>query len=272
MKAGRLLVAALVAAWTSGVHAQPSTPRQLPLNKQLIEVSGLAAASDNTVFAHNDEFAIVYEIDIRDGEMLRAFALGDPTIPGDFEGIAAYDGRIYLITSAGMLYEADISDHRARTRFNVYDTGAGSFCEVEGLSRTPQPGEFFILCKRPRKGAAGGQLSVFRWSLAERRPVSKPDLVTPFRDFLPGSEREGFRPAGIEWDGANETLMVVSSKSAIVYSFDLDGKFLRKSRLSPDRHLQSEGLAVLSSGAVVVADEGGGRNRAGLISVYDELP
>ncbi len=264
--------AVLMALGATGASAQPTTPRQMPLTEQLIEISGLAAASDDTVFAHNDEFAIVYEIDIRDGAMRRAFALGDPTTKGDFEGIAAYEGRIYLITSAGALYEADISDHRARVRFNIYDTGAGKFCEVEGLSLAPTPGEFFILCKRPRKGGPAGRLLIYRWGLAERRPVSEPHLSVPFRDFLPGSEREGFRPAGVEWDAATQTLMVVSSRSHIVYSFDASGKFLRKNRLPADRHPQSEGLAVLSSGAILVADEGGGRNRAGLISVYDELP
>lgn len=249
-----------------------SAPRQMPLSAQLVEISGLAAASENTVFAHNDEFAIVYEIDVRDGSVSRAFALGDPTTKGDFEGIAAYDGRIYLVTSTGKIYEADISDHRARTRFNIYDTGVGAFCEVEGLSLTPTPGEFFVLCKRPRKGGPDGRLAIYRWSLADRRAVNAPAFNIRFRDFLPGSEREAFRPAGIEWDGATQTIMIVSSRSQMVYVFDATGNFLRKHKLAADRHPQSEGLAVLSSGAILIADEGNGRNGAGLLSVYDELP
>ena len=267
----RIIAGAVLALWWAGAAAQQA-PRQMALNAQLVEISGLAAASENTVYAHNDEFAIVYEIDIRDGSVLRAFALGDPTTKGDFEGIAAYDGRIYLVTSTGKIYEADISEHRARTRFNVYDTGVGATCEVEGLSLTPTPGEFFVLCKRPRKGGPDGRLSIYRWSLADRRPVDEPAFSVRFRDFLPGSEREAFRPAGVEWDAATQTVMIVSSRSQIVYSFDLTGKFLRKHRLSSDRHPQSEGLAVLSSGAIIIADEGSGRNGAGLLSVYDELP
>jgi len=267
-----LLLSFAILFFAAGAVAQTDKPRQLTLNKQLVEVSGLAAASNGSVFAHNDEFGIVYEIDVEDGSMARAFALGDPTVAADFEGIAAYDGRIYLITSAGMLYEADISDHRERTRFNVYDTGAGAFCEVEGLSRAPADGAFFILCKRPRKGGPENRLLVYRWSLAERRPVTDPVFSIEFRDFLPGSEREAFRPAGIEWDSAANRILIVSSRSHIVYAFNEDGAFLRKSRLPADIHPQTEGLAVLQSGAVLVADEGGGRGRAGLISVYDELP
>lgn len=266
-----IAAAALTLSWVGAAGAQ-SPPRQMPLNAQLVEISGLAAASEHSVFAHNDEFAIVYEIDIRDGSVPRAFALGDPTTKGDFEGIAAYNDRIYLVTSSGLIYEADISDHRARARFNVYDTGVGAFCEVEGLSRTPTPGEFFVLCKRPRKGGSDGRLSIYRWSLADRRAVDEPAFSIRFRDFLPGSEREAFRPAGIEWDAATQTMMIVSSRSQMVYAFDPTGKFLRKHKLPADRHPQSEGLAVLSSGAILIADEGNGRNGAGLLSVYDELP
>lgn len=266
-----MFLAALALCCIATAEAQ-TTPRQMALNAQLVEISGLATASDNTVFAHNDEFAIVYEIDIRDGSVPRAFALGDPTTKGDFEGIAAYDGRIYLVTSTGRIYEADISDHRARTRYNIYDTGVGAFCEVEGLSLTPTPGEFFVLCKRPRKGGPDGRLSIFRWSLVERRAVDEPAFSIQYRDFLPASEREAFRPAGIEWDEATQTMMIVSSRSQIVYAFDRNGAFLRKHRLPADRHPQSEGLAVLSSGEILIADEGSGRNGAGMLSVYDELP
>ena len=270
----RLWIVAFCALWFGAPTAAQNSdkPRQWALSDHLLEISGLAAASERSVFAHNDEFAIVYEIDIEDGGVKRAFALGDPTAQGDFEGVAVYEGRIYLVTSAGHIYEADIGDHRARKRFNVYDTGVGEFCEVEGLSLSPTPGEFFLLCKRPRGGKSDGRLSLYRWSLVDRRPETAPALSIPYKDFLPLSEREAFRPAGVEWDAASQRLMVISSRSHIVYSFDANGKFLHKNRLSPELHRQSEGLAIIASGAALVADEGNGRKRAGVITVYEDLP
>ncbi len=256
----------------SAVAQSVEKPRQWALSNHLIEVSGLAAASERSVYAHNDEFAIVYEVDVEDGAVKRAFALGDPTVQGDFEGVAAYDGRIYLVTSAGRIYEAVIGEHRDRERFNVYDTGVGAFCEVEGLSLAPSPGEFFVLCKRNRDGESNNRLNIYRWSVLDRLPESAPEFSIPFGEFLPKSEREAFRPAGIEWIADTETIMIVSSRSHIVYSFDTSGKFLRKNRLSPELHRQSEGIAMLASGAALVADEGNGRKRAGQITVYDELP
>ncbi len=270
----RSLLLVLCGCWFAvGAAAQTAgKPRQWALNDQLIEISGLAAASSNTVFAHNDEFAIIYEIDIDDGGIERAFALGDPTTKGDFEGIAVYDGRVYLTTSAGLVYEAEIGEHRGRERFNVYDTGVGAFCEVEGLSMAPEPGAFLLLCKRPISGKPDGRLSIYKWNVDERRPVSAPEFTIPYSEFLPKSEREAFRPAGIEWDEEAQSLMVISSRSHIVYTFSAAGKFVRKHRLAPELHLQSEGITIVDSGVVLVADEGNGRRRGGVLSVYNDLP
>lgn len=262
-------VAALGAV--AAANAEERGAHTVSLMRGLVEISGLAAAGDATVFAHNDEFAIIYELDVETGESVRAFALGDPTVADDFEGVAVNDGRIYLITSAGLLYEADIADHRQRARFNIYDTGVGAFCEIEGLSQSPRPGALLILCKRPRKSAPQDHLNIYEWRFADRRPATQPTISVAFRDFLPSSEREAFRPAGLEWDAARETLVVLSSRSHIVYEFDKTGAFLRKSRLPPSVHVQSEGVAVMPSGAFVIADEGVGR-APGQITLYPSLP
>jgi len=110
------------------------SPQIMRLPSGLAEVSGLAVASDRTVYAHDDEHGIVYEIDVLSGEMGAIFALGHPTIRGDFEGIATYDGLIYLITSDGLLFETQIGAHKERVPFNSYSTGIGEFCEIEGLT------------------------------------------------------------------------------------------------------------------------------------------
>ncbi len=110
------------------------------LPSELNEVSGLAAAGPDSVFTHDDEFAIVYEFRLTDGHILRTFALGDPTIEGDFEGIAAADGRVFLVTSDGLIYSAAPGENGKRVPYRVYDSGVGPRCEVEGLSQAPTAG------------------------------------------------------------------------------------------------------------------------------------
>ena len=47
------------------------------LARGLTEISGLAVASENSVYAHNDEHGIIYEIALSNGEIVAAFALGE---------------------------------------------------------------------------------------------------------------------------------------------------------------------------------------------------
>ena len=57
----------------------------------------------NRLLAHDDEWGVVVEIGYRDGSVVKAFSLraGRDPVADDFEGIAAAEGHIYLVTSFG---------------------------------------------------------------------------------------------------------------------------------------------------------------------------
>ncbi|MGB3724044.1 MAG: SdiA-regulated domain-containing protein [Pacificimonas sp.] len=243
-----------------------NTPlRSWALPKALSEVSGLAVASDDSVFAHGDEHGVVYEIRLSDGKPVRAFALGTPTVKADFEGIAVDDGRVYLITSTGLIHEADIGAHRERVRFNIYDTGVGAFCEIEGLAVAE--GVFLIACKARRDGGKAGELSVYRWSPQTRSRPDKPWRRLSAARLLSTAERKAFLPSGIEWDAASRRLYILAAKARAYLTLTADGRLDRKRVLSHRRHRQAEGITVMPDGRLVIADEGGGIAR-GRLTVY----
>ncbi|MEO1241210.1 MAG: hypothetical protein AAFX54_04825 [Pseudomonadota bacterium] len=242
-------------------------PRQSALVNGLREVSGLAMASENSVYAHNDEFGIVYEVTLTDGTVKSAFALGDPTVSADFEGIAAENGRIYLVTSTGLIYEALVGAHRGRVLYNVFNTGAGAFCEVEGLANATEDGAFLILCKTAQVQDLQGKLTIYRWSLRDRKPVVDPWLQVSYQDFLGEEEAKVFRPSAIEWDPARHSLIIVSARSRHLMVISEDGSAAAKTTLPTDLHLQAEGVALAPSGDLIIADEGAGRG-PGRLSVY----
>ena len=238
------------------------------LVRGLTEISGLAAASDHSVYAHNDEHGIVYELSLSNGGVIAAFALGDPTIRADFEGIAAVGDRIYLITSTGFLYEAMIGAHRSRVRFNVFDTGAGAICEVEGITPGPVDGEFILICKTPHEPKFEERLIALKWSLGDRAPVTEPWLDVSLPKFLSTlQERQSFRPSAVEWLGDQNALLILSARNHLLTGVTLDGDLLFKKNLDPAAHHQAEGLAIMSSGDLVIADEGGMR-LPGVLSIY----
>lgn len=246
-------------------------PQQISLISGLFEISGLAVASENSVYAHNDEHSIVYEIDISSGQVQSAFALGNPTLAADFEGIAAWNGRIYLITSDGLLYEALIGAHQSRAKFNAYDTGVGEFCEVEGLAVGPAhpsgEGNFLILCKSARQPELRDRLNIFTWNLEDRLPVSTPWMSLERDDILKKKEQKKFKPSAIEWKEDTAHLLIISGSNNQYIRLAQEGTVIAKSKLRSQYHRQAEGLTIMPSGHIVIADEGSSR-QAGQLSIY----
>ncbi|HYN45337.1 MAG TPA: hypothetical protein VES64_01460, partial [Allosphingosinicella sp.] len=192
--------AALLLLFLPACSAPAARPyHDLPLG--LREISGLAAASPGSVFAHDDERAVVHEIELATGRTLRRFSLGDPPARGDFEGIAADRTHVYLITSDGQLLAAPIGADGASVPFEVHDTGVGAACEIEGLSLAPEPDSLLILCKRARHGRREGRLLIYRWSIGGAAPVGRPWRDIDLGEAADGA-LDGFAPSSIEWVAA----------------------------------------------------------------------
>ena len=252
---------------SAGAFDLVGDPRQLALVNGLREVSGLAMASENSVYAHNDEHGIVYEVMLADGAVKAAFAMGDPTVSADFEGIAAQAERVYLITSTGLIYESPVGVHRERVRFNVFDTGVGAFCEVEGLALADESGEFLILCKSPKVKELSARLTIYRWSLDDRMPVTEAWLRKPYSEFLSADDVRTFRPSAIEWDTTRRTGVVLSARSHQLIIINEDGTKVRLRNLDADLHAQAEGVTLTPTGELIIADEGAGLGPSRL-SIY----
>ena len=253
---------------TATPSAAPDKVFQLP--KALNEISGLAIASNTSVFAHNDEHGIVYEINTENGAISRAFAFGDPTVSGDFEGIAVSDGRIYLLTSNGRIYEAPIGEHGERVIFNVYDTGLRDRCEFEGLANAETPGEFLLLCKRSAKDLPKRAINIYRWSAADKLPLDELSMSISLKGALSENQADAFRPSAIERrdDGG---LIIISAANAMLLEVSADGEISRSALLGKNTHQQAEGVAISSAGDIIIADEGARRGH-GKVSIYKDRP
>lgn len=214
----------------------------------LREVSGLALTADGQLFLHNDERGEIAEYDWRAGRLIRAFRLGATPPREDFEGIAAAPGRLYLVTSDGVLFETREGTHLAAVPFTVIPTGVGRSCEVEGLAYEPGEAALLLLCKTPRRKALQGQVTVFRWSVGGRR-LLEPDGV----GFRFG--REDFRGSALERDPSTGHYLALSAINRAVVELAPDGRVLGFARLG-GTHPQPEGLAIARDGTVLIADEG----------------
>lgn len=238
------------------------------LPRRLREISGLAMTDDQRLLAHNDEVGVVFEIDYRDGSIVKEFQLAETAIPviGDFEGIAVADGRIYLVTSAGRLYESREGAAAESVRFRVHDTGVGLVCEVEGLAYDADGRELMLMCKDARSRALAGQVTMFRWSIDEERVRAESPVVVPVSDFARRIGSSGYRPSGIERHPMSGNHFVVAARQRAIAEVTPAGEVLAARRFAAAWHRQIEGIAFAADGALIIADEGGeGR---GILTVY----
>ena len=226
--------------------------RQVTLPHALREISGLAVTDDGRVLAHDDERGVIYELDYRRGAIVKAFSLGAPPIHGDFEGIAVAGPRIFLMTSTGLLYETREGRDGASVPYVRYDTGLGALCELEG----------------PHTRALVGMVTLFRWSVEQRRPAAS-RVSIGLAAIVSGTGTRGFAPSAVERDPRSGHYVVVAGPERAVAEVTRDGALVAARLLPRGLHRQPEGITFVGDSVVLISDEGG--DRRGTLTWYSHV-
>jgi uncharacterized protein YjiK len=260
------LAALLVAA--CGDASQPSADdgiRQWSLPDPLREVSGLALTADERLLAVNDEVGVVYELDYDNGRMVKAFAYGDPAVRADFEGIAVLAGRVWLMTSDGDLYVADEGEDGEVVAYQLFETGIGDDCELEGLATLADEGSLLLACKsgRDRK-----KLRLYTWHPDEGL---LDETRLPEKQMEDAIDEKRVRPTGITVRPGSDERIVLTGIQHAIFGIDRDGELIDViMRLDTARHRQAEGIELTRDGRLLIADEGGkGRGRLAVYPLED---
>lgn len=245
------------AAETLGRYDFSSPVAVNTLPAPLREASGLALAPDGRMYAHADESAEVFEID-RGGRVSRSFTLGSPALAGDFEGIAAAGGSVYLATSTGAIHEFRPGPMRSPTAsvtYRTYETGLADRCEVEGLAHDARAGELLLACKNTFAGDLRGRFIVFAFSLRTHRLDPAPRVSIPLRRLRGQGGQGEFHASGIEVHPSG-SLYVLSARGPYLAEVRAPATVVAVRTLGRRRHPQPEGLTFLADGTLALADEG----------------
>lgn len=244
----------------------PSATASLPA--ALKEVSGLAVTAEGRILAHDDERAVVREIDPASGEVVRSFAAGDTV--GDFEGIAVADADIYVIDSAGRLLRFREGADAARVPFETFDTGLASVCEVEGLAYDKTSQSLIVACKRMLAREMRDKVTLYAWSVRTQRRADAPWRVFDEDALAAAAQVEEFHPSSVEIDARTGRIILVAGREGAMVELAPDGAILAGRRLGSG-HFQAEGVAILADGALVIADEARKKERA-MLTRYARRP
>lgn len=241
------------------MKAETATHWKLP--GRLEEISGLAMTVDNRLLAHNDEKGVIYEIDYRNGLIVKAFKLADIAAPvaDDFEGIATVDDQVYLVTSSGRLYECREGADGESVLFNIFATGVGRDCEIEGLAYNASQRVLLLMCKDSRKADMKEELAIYHWSTDEKQLVEDAHTVIPVIEFSRHIEGKKFQPSGIERHPESGNYFVIAARQRAIAEITPGGQVVTAKQFPSQWHTQAEGITFAEDGTLIIADEGGGR-------------
>lgn len=231
--------------------------KQWKLPKKLREISGLALTADERLLAVADENAIVYELDYEEGKIIKSFALGNPVVLGDFEGIAVLEDTIWLMTSDGLLFAAPEGPDGTAVRYQKFDTGHGDECELEGLAQDPAAGTLLLVCKegKPKKR----DLKIFVWSVANGGIEHVRDISLPESAIIGRIDKKRISPSGIAVDPQTGKRVLVAARQDALVTLTPNGALSEAIILAKkSRHKQAEGIEMTRDGRMLIADEGGG--------------
>ncbi len=241
---------------------------QWNMPSRLREISGLATTADGRLFGHDDERAIIYELDADQAALRKHFTLGDPIERGDFEGLAVSpEGAFWLVTSTSRLYRFHEGQDGAQVAFDRFDAGLGEICEIEGLAYLAAEARLILACKTHHLRGMRNTIALYAWSTRTRRTALWRTL--PEADIAAAAGVRSFRPSSIEFDQRSGRVILLSANRGALAELDANGALVTARSLGR-HHVQPEGVAILADGALVIADEGD-ETRA-LLSRYPRMP
>jgi hypothetical protein len=244
--------------------APPADRWELP--KALQEISGLAVDSAGRIFAHDDEQAIIYQLDPATHRVVKRFSFGLPALRGDFEAIAVAGRQVILTTSDGVLYAGREGRDGESVPYVTQATGVGRDCEVEGMVYESAGHALLFACKTPRTQALVGHLAVLRWSLDRKALDPRPWIFLPLSEITRELKGQGFHPSELLRIPGNGHYLVLSGREHAIAEITKAGKVVAVAHLRRRDHRQAEGLAFAPDGALLISDEGAGQR--GTVTAY----
>jgi len=244
------------ASWIGRYDLGEKLPRAHRLPKKLREASGLALTAGGRLVTHNDELGVVYELDPADGRVLGSISLGRFTPEEDFEGIAAKQDTLFLVTSNGNIFRFRMAPLGSRVAFTVLKTPLTSANNVEGLEYDPETDCLLLACKgragisREEQEKWKQYRAVYAFSLAEGRLLPEP------RFLIPVDEAGGrFNPSGIARHPLAGTFFVLAAEGSRLLELSPRGTLLGVAEIRAKENPNPEGICFLADGTLVLVND-----------------
>lgn len=233
-----------------------SKPQESELGKVLNEISGITYnPEDSTLLAISDSKKKIFQINYRK-QKLKDFS-GDVVGPDqDLEEIEKMDSAIYLLGSAGVLYEVPVSKDTGGVR--SYSFPSQEKNDFESLYYDRSVNGLIMLCKTCASDKGKAQRSAYRFDLATKSfdTTAFYSIATQEVKKLVKDDKAKFEPSAAAINPINKRLYILSSAGTLLVIADTRGKAIAGYNLNPDEYPQAEGIAFAPNGDMFIANEG----------------
>jgi len=256
---------------------------KLLLKPELEEISGIYYFDKNTIACIQDENALIYFINTKNGDIIRQLDFGKD---GDYEDIAYHEGLFYILKSNGHIYS--FSDTwNTKVKAKEIKTPLNSKNDCEGLFYDESNNNLLIACK-----GYGGlkkdknndeKKSIFVYDL-DKGELQKDPLfrINPieilkhletnaygrFSRKLANSISSGsglFKPSAIAIHPISGHIFVLAHIGKVLLETNSQGEIIHVYQLNPRIFKQAEGLCFDSLGNMYISNEWNGVGQANLL-------
>lgn len=227
----------------------PSQKEVFVLNKQLLEISGIAYLDDTTLFAINDEDGKIFTTNLNPGKPV-SFNFGKKN---DYEDICYADSVFYVMESSGDIYTVPVKDPglTRKTKFPKKRK-----VEFESLYAEPGTGNLVLLSKEQR--LIEDALVAYRYDPRADTFSVGPFYVIPLRDVTRRMKDHSAecKPSAAAVHPISQKLYVIASVGKVLLICSLNGAVEKAYSLNPDLFSQPEGICFSPAGDMYISNEG----------------
>ncbi|MCB9208375.1 MAG: SdiA-regulated domain-containing protein [Ignavibacteriales bacterium] len=240
---------------------------EIKLPSELNEISGICFSDEGKLFGHNDERGIIYQIDLKSGEIIKSFQLGNKMIKADFEDLAIVGKKFFIITSNGILFKFEEGEDLQKVKVIEKDLHFSSKFNIEGLCYDETSNSLLITSKEYPGKNLGNVRAVYSYSLSSNSVDQKPKFVISLKDLKENFNIRDFYPSAITKDRATGNYLILSAKGKpSLIKINPLGKIISAIKLNPKTHPQPEGIAFDKNNNILICDEGA--SKSGKITIY----
>jgi len=249
--------------FTGILRAQHTVPFNLnspeniwTLDKSLDEISGLTWVGNDSLAAVQDEKGMVYLINASSGEIIKKMKFAPP---GDYEGIEYVNGRMFVISSGGCLYQLLLDHPQALSYKTPFDWRNN----LEGLAYDPVNDRLLIACKdfnaiRYNQGLHGKAIYAYDYQshTTSREPILQIS-VEEIEKFVTLENK--FKPSAIAVDPVSGNYYILASYGKLLVVCKPNGPVIAVEKLKKKLFRQPEGICFTPRGGLFISNEAKGK-------------